>query len=85
MKIQEIKPDKIMKVTIKKLNITSPNENVLEIKKRGMELEVRAPDGKHLGDLLLTEEQVIWCKGKTTPPNGKSLSWEKFIKMMQSQ
>ncbi|HEY0321683.1 MAG TPA: hypothetical protein VGC66_12045 [Pyrinomonadaceae bacterium] len=83
MRLNEPKQDKRMKVTIKKLNIISS----LEIKNEGMELEVHDPNRKppHLGDIVLTDTHVIWCRGKTTPAKGKKLTWEKFIELMQRQ
>lgn len=68
-----------MKVNIKQFDVE------MEIKNKGIECEIRSPDGtKQLGDLVLTKSSVIWCKGKTDRQNGKSLSWTKFIEMMES-
>ena len=65
-----------MKVNIKSFNVD------MEIKQKGVELEIRKPDGKFLGDLLITKTRVVWCPGKTDPAHGKSISWDKFIKLM---
>lgn len=67
-----------MKVSIKDLSVS------MEIRNKGVELDVYDTSGKHLGDLVVTKTKVIWCKGKTAPANGKSLTWSKFIEMMES-
>jgi len=69
-----------MKVWIKNLNVE------MEVKNSGVEFEVRsADDEKHLGDLVLTRASVIWCPGRTKRENGKKLSWDKFIELMNDQ
>jgi hypothetical protein len=67
-----------MKVTIKDFDVG------MEIKNNGVELEVRDPSGERLGDLIITKTQVIWCRGKTTRPNGRAVTWPKFIAMMEA-
>lgn len=67
-----------MQISIKEFNVE------MEIKNRGVELEVRDPDGNHRGDLVVTKTHVIWCGGRTTPENGKSLTWNRFIAMMDA-
>ena len=67
-----------MKVSIKDLNVS------MEIKNKGLEVDVYDTAGTHLGDLVVTKTKVIWCKGKTAPANGKALNWVKFIKMMEA-
>jgi hypothetical protein len=66
-----------MKVNVKDLSVS------MEIKNKGIELDVYDNNEKHLGDLVITKAKVIWCKGKTDSKNGKSLSWDKFIEMME--
>ncbi len=66
-----------MKVSIKDLSVT------MEIKNTGIELDVYDNSGKHLGDLVVTKSKLIWCKGKTDRKNGKSISWDTFIDMME--
>ena len=69
-----------MQVRFKKFDV----EQV--IKSSGVELEVRSADGKkQLGDLVITMTKVTWCPGKTTPANGITLTWDKFIELMESQ
>lgn len=65
-----------MKVGIKDLNVK------MDIGSSGIELDVRDPKGKHLGDLIITKTVLIWCEGKTTRENGKRLTWNKFMKHM---
>lgn len=66
-----------MKVTIKDFAVS------MEIKNKGIELDVYTPDGKHLGDLVVRKKGLIWCKGKTTPAKGKKISWKAFIQYME--
>lgn len=66
-----------MKVSIKELAVS------MDIKNKGIELDVYSADGNtHLGDLIVTKTGLTWCKGKTTAKNGKNVSWETFIEMM---
>ncbi len=68
-----------MKVTIKDLSVN------MEIKNKGIELDVYDTDGNHLGDLVVTKTKLIWCKGKTAQQNGVSITWKKFIDQMESE
>ena len=55
----------------------------MEIKNRGIELEVRSPsNAQQLGDLVLTKTQITWCPGKTTRANGHALDWNRFIDLI---
>ena len=78
MKIMRPQPTKKMKVDVKDLNISS-----MQIKEEGIELAIY-DDKKFLGDLVIRDTGIIWCKGRTTPENGEFLTWEKFITIMQS-
>jgi hypothetical protein len=72
--------DKIMTVNLKDLNIESP----MKLNDKGIELSIY--DGsKHVGDLLITNSRVIWCQGKTTPENGRAVSWARFIETMKGR
>jgi hypothetical protein len=63
-----------MKVVIKKFDVE------MEVKTKGIEFEVRSPDGKHhFGDVVLTKSGLVWCKGRTAPENGIKKSWQDFI------
>ena len=66
-----------MKVTIKDFGIG------MEIKNNGIELEVRDPSGNHQGDLVVTKTRLIWCHQRTTRNHGQTISWAKFIAMME--
>lgn len=69
-----------MNVTIKDLSVE------MEIKNKGVELDVYSPDGKtHHGDLIVTKSGMTWCKGKTGKPNGIKVSWAEFIKWAESE
>lgn len=66
-----------MKVSIKDFAVT------MEIKNKGVELDVYGNDGTHRGDLVVTKTGLTWCKGKTTPANGKKISWDDFVTYME--
>jgi hypothetical protein len=67
-----------MKVSIKDLAVS------MEIKNKGIELDVYDTSGKHLGDLVVTKSKLIWCPGRTKPENGQAIPWPKFISFMES-
>ena len=62
-----------MKVSVKKLSVN------MDIKTKGVELEVRDNQDQHLGDLYVTSTGLTWCRGRTTRRRGKKITWEKFI------
>jgi hypothetical protein len=66
-----------MKVTVKDLSVS------MEIKTKGVELDVYDNNNKHLGDLIVTKTGLTWCKGKTTSAKGKKIKWEEFIAQME--
>ena len=66
-----------MKVHVKSFDVD------MEIKNKGVELEVRDTDDTFLGDLIVTKTQIIWCKGKTSREHGKKLTWQKFASVME--
>ena len=67
-----------MEVNIKEFDIP------LEVKSRGIEFEVRSPNGKdHLGDLVLTNTKLIWCPGRVSRKNGHTLEWTEFIELAE--
>jgi len=68
-----------MKLSIKDFSVS------MEIKNKGVELDVYSNDGVHLGDLLVTKTGLTWCKGRTTPANGKKITWKQFITQMESE
>lgn len=68
-----------MQVSIKDLSVS------MEIKNKGVELDVYDNAGTHLGDLVITKTKLVWCKGKTAVENGKVISWDDFIEMMQGR
>ncbi len=68
-----------MKVRIKKFDVD------MLVKQRGMELEVRTPDGQsQIGDCCVTMTGLVWCKGKTTKPNGVKITWREFAEILDS-
>jgi hypothetical protein len=66
-----------MKVSIKDLAVT------MEIKNKGIELDVYDNDDNHLGDLVITKTRLVWCKGRTSVDNGKKISWNDFFHHLQ--
>lgn len=68
-----------MKVNIKQFDVN------MELKNKGVELEIRDNDGSHRGDLVVTKSKIIWCKGRTKRRNGKTISLQKFIQLMESR
>jgi hypothetical protein len=66
-----------MKVTVKSFDVE------MELKNNGIELEIRDPSDNFLGDLVVTKTKLIWCKGRTSRANGKTLALNEFIKMME--
>jgi len=68
-----------MKVSVKDFGLD------MEVKNRGIELDVYDASGtRHRGDLVLTKTKLVWCKGKTARENGVHVTWDEFIKWMES-
>ncbi len=67
-----------MKVGIKRFDVA------MDVKTKGIELDVYANDGKFRGDLVVTKTGLIWCEGKTKRENGSKVSWDEFIKWMNA-
>ena len=67
-----------MKVAIKSFDVD------MNVKTNGIEFQIRKPNGKLLGDCYLTKTGLIWCKGQTTRPRGKKVSWNEFVDWMES-
>ncbi len=68
-----------MKVAIKSFDVE------MDVRTKGIEFQVRENDGSLLGDCYLTKTGLIWCKGQTTRPKGKKVSWEDFVAWMGTQ
>ena len=66
-----------MKVFIKDLGCQ------LDVKNVGVEFDVSDTDNTHKGDLYVTSTKLIWCRGRTRKENGKTITWKKFIEMME--
>jgi hypothetical protein len=67
-----------MKVKIKKFAVE------MNVKNAGIEFQVHSNKDEFLGDCYITKKGLIWCKGKTSKANGKSISWEDFIDQMEN-
>jgi hypothetical protein len=67
-----------MKVSVKDFAVT------MELKNKGIELDVYDNEGTHLGDLVITKTKLVWCRGKTKPENGIEITWNDFIDYMES-
>lgn len=68
-----------MKVSIKDLSVS------MEVKNKGIELDVYDNQEVHLGDLIVAKAGLTWCKGRTRKENGAHASWSEFIDWMQSK
>ncbi len=63
-----------MEVWIKSLEVE------MQVKQKGIELEVRSKDGKgQLGDCYATMTGLVWCSGRVKKENGVKVKWEDFI------
>ncbi len=67
-----------MDVKIKKFDVA------MNVKAKGIELDVCRPNGDHIGDLVVTMTKLIWCEGRTSRAKGKKIKWQKFIDYMNS-
>ena len=56
-----------------------------EVKTAHHRYQIWDNDGELQGSLYINKAKLIWCKGKTQQENGKSNSWEDFIKHMSTQ
>lgn len=57
----------------------------LQVKNKGIEFEIRSPDGTaHKGDLTLTRAGLEWCGGRKHAGNGVKVTWQEFIDWMNS-
>ena len=53
----------------------------MQLKAKGMELDVKAPKGKAaLGTLAVTKAGLVWTKGKA---KGVNISWAKFVAFVE--
>lgn len=68
-----------MKVSVKDFAVS------MELKTKGIELDVYNNKNDHLGDLVVTKTKLVWCKGKTNTKNGIEITWEDFIGYMESK
>ena len=68
-----------MKVGIKQFNVE------MQLKTKGMELEVRDNKDNFLGDLCIGKAKVEWCAGKTQRGHGVSKTWEELIQFFNEQ
>ena len=69
------------------MNVKIKNFDVdVDVKTRGIEFEVRTPDGKaQLGDCYLTMTGLIWCRGKTSKPKGIQIQWQQFMDLLATK
>jgi hypothetical protein len=57
----------------------------MQVKQKGIELEVRTADGKEqLGDCYATMTGLTWCKGKVKKENGVKLKWDDLALLCNS-
>lgn len=62
-----------MNLSIKKFEVQ------MDLKNKGMELEVRTSKDEHIGDLIVKKKGLTWCSGRTTEKYGTTKSWEEII------
>jgi len=62
-----------MRVSIKELAST------MELKTKGMTLDVYDNDDTFLGDLRIGKATIEWCKGKTHKGHGSQRTWKELI------
>jgi hypothetical protein len=67
-----------VQVSIKSFAVT------MNVKTKGIEFEVYDNDDTFRGDCYLTKTGLIWCEGKITRKNGVNVTWDEFIKWMNS-
>ncbi len=65
-----------MKVSIKDWGMP------MEIKNKGIEIDVADDSSGHWGDLCVTKTGLVWCKGRIKKENGAKLTWEEFRNLM---
>lgn len=70
------KLEKAMKVKIKHFGID------MEVKNKGVVLDVYDTKGKHLGDIQVTKTGLVWCNGKKA--TGPKATWTEFIDWMNA-
>jgi hypothetical protein len=67
-----------LKVSIKTFGID------MDIKSKGMELDVKDTSGKRIGDLWVTMTGLTWCPGKKHRGSGVKITWAEFIARMEA-
>lgn len=64
-----------MKVSIKEFRVA------MELKNKGMELEIRNNSDEFLGDLRVTKTGLEWCQGKSQ--SGEKKTWDEVISFFE--
>ncbi len=67
-----------MKVAIKDIGVE------LSLKTKPMEIEVQDKEGKTKGTLSVNKAHVMWRKARHAQKNSIKVTWEDFIKYMES-
>ena len=68
-----------MRITIKDFSIK------MELKNKGIELEIRNNNDEFLGDFILNKAGLVWCQGKQSKKNGTQKTWEEVIEFFTKQ
>jgi hypothetical protein len=55
----------------------------MSVRNKGVEFQVHDNAGKFIGDCYVTKTGLIWCAGKTTRQKGITVSWDRFVKLME--
>ena len=59
------------------------DEVTITLGNKGVTFQVADNGGKHRGNLRVGRATVEWRKGKTQKGNGKKMSFDKFIELME--
>ena len=58
----------------------------VRLKNKGMEIEIKDEDGEELlGRLSINKGKLTWRPGRSSVKGGHSMSWTKFISVMEGQ
>jgi hypothetical protein len=66
-----------MKVSLDLADVTA------ELGNKGVVFYVAANDGKHAGKVRIGRATVEWCKGRKRIGNGKKISMERFLELLE--
>lgn len=68
-----------MKVVIKDFSVE------MEIKNKGVDLQINGNNGEFKGQLSITRTGLIGCKGKTKRKTGVPVNWDQSIEWVEGE